>query len=53
MAKYQVKTKFEVIGLENLLRSIRKDCMICKREKTKPLKQRIGDIPEFSLEKPL
>jgi hypothetical protein len=53
MAKYQVRTKFEVIGLENLLRSIRKDCMICKREKTKLLKQRIGDTPEFRLEKPL
>jgi hypothetical protein len=53
MAKYQVKTKFEVVGLENLLRSIRKDCMICKREKTKPLKQRIGDIPEFRFERPL
>jgi hypothetical protein len=27
--------------------------MTCKHEKTKPLKQRIGDIPEFRLEKPL
>jgi hypothetical protein len=53
MVKSEIRKTFHVLGLENLLRTAQRQCMTCNIEKSKPLKQRIGDIPSFRLEHPL
>jgi hypothetical protein len=53
MVKSQLKKEYVILGLENLLRTVQARCMTCNIEKSKPLKQRIGDIPAFRLEHPL
>jgi hypothetical protein len=53
MVKSQIKKEYLILGLDNLLKSVQAQCMTCKIEKSKPLKQRIGDIPAFRLEHPL
>lgn len=51
--KAKLKDSFHILGLENLLKSIRTNCLCCKKLRAKPLCQRIANIPEFRLEHPL
>ena len=34
------------MGAKKVLLSIRKKCMICRKEQAEPIKQRIGDMPD-------
>jgi len=51
--KAKLKDGYHILGLENLLKHIRSNCLVCKKQRAKALTQRIANIPEFRLEYPL
>ena len=46
MALTMTKAVAFVVGAKKILQSIRRKCMICRREQAAPLRQRMGDMPE-------
>ena len=46
MALTVTKRVAYVVGAKKVLLSIRRKCMICRREQAAPLRQRMGDMPE-------
>ena len=46
MALTMTKNVAFVVGAKKILQSIRRKCMICRKEQASPLRQRMGDMPE-------
>ena len=46
MALTVTKSVAFVVGAKKVLLSIRRKCMVCRREQAAPLRQRMGDMPE-------
>ena len=51
--KLELKKKFNIFGLQNLLRHISKHCLNCRKRKARPLTQRMADFPAFRFQEPL
>ena len=51
--KLELKKKYHIFGLRDLLRSIWKNCLNCQKRKAQPLSQRMADFPQFRFQTPL
>jgi hypothetical protein len=51
--KSKLKTLFHIVGLENLLRSIRGVCLLCIKRRIKRNEQQMSSIPEYRFSGPL
>jgi transposase len=52
-AKAKLKEGFHILGLDNLLSSIRSHCRECRATRAQPYEQRIATLPKYRFEQPL
>ena len=52
-AKSKLKNSYFIIGLESLLRTIRAECMKCKKKRAEPYEQKMANLPSYRFEQPL
>ena len=52
-AKVKLRENFIIVGLDSLLRKIKKDCFECIRASKEPLIQQMADIPAYRFDLPL
>jgi len=51
--KHKLREGFIILGLNQFLRKLTKNCMFCKKLKNKPLVQRMADLPSYRFSMPL
>jgi len=51
--KHKLREGFIILGLNQFLKKLTKNCMFCKKQKNKPLTQRMADLPSYRFSMPL